>query len=636
MKRLLCVLLLLFVPLLGIAAAKEKEEVKPAQSLDELRQQIQKVLTDTKTPGVSVAIVHRDGIEWLGGVGKADVARNVDVTPETLFRIGSTSKAFASLSILKLANEGKLSLDDPIKKYVPELWFENKWESTDPVRIVNLLEHTTGWDDMSFRQYAKNAPEMPLGEALAWDGKNRISRWRPGTRFAYCNTGPAVAALIVEKVTGQKFEDYVQQNFFDPIGMKTATYFYPQSAPMTTLYHTDGKTPYQYWNVIYRPAGSINASARDMAAYLQFYLNRGNVNGVTVMPAASIDRMESPVSTWAAKEGLKAGYGLSNYWTVKDGFVYHGHNGGVEGGLTNMAYLPEYGVGYSYSINSGSSDAFDRIGKIIRAYVTRGLQRPAVPAAAQLAANDSAYAGWYIPDSPRNEMLHFLERLLGLARVEFEGGKLVFKPILGSTSTYVPVTATEFREVPASDSKEAPDPIATLALLPPKQEGTFFEVGGTAARRIPSWMAILQLVLTALVCVSIISVLIYAPFWILGGLSKKRRRPAERCMRLLPLLAVFCLIAVVAIFIVSMDEIIERMGILTIWSGGIWLSTVGFALASLGSAFSIWRAPKQEVRAGYWSTQPWSRWHYLLPLRIWRIGELSVSAPGPDPQIVKS
>ena len=131
---------------------------------------------------MSVAIVRRDRAEWITSLGKADVASGRAATPETLFRIGSTSKAFASMSILKLANEGKLSLDDPVRKLAPEVWFENRWEASDPVRVVDLLEHTTGWDDMHFREYAKDAPGMGLGEALDYDHHSRVSRWRPGTR----------------------------------------------------------------------------------------------------------------------------------------------------------------------------------------------------------------------------------------------------------------------------------------------------------------------------------------------------------------------------------------------------------------------------------------------------------------------
>jgi len=245
--------LLVFCLLLSACSAKKQqakkdETPKPAQSITELQQQLEKILKDTHTPGVSVAIVHRDGPEWIAGLGKSDVAANRDTTPDTLFRIGSTSKAFAALSILKLVNEGKLSLDDSVHKLVPDVWFENPWESTDPVRVVDLLEHTTGWDDMHLREYAKNAPgTMTLHEGLDYDHHSRKCRWRPGTRMAYCNSGPPVAAYIVEKITGQRFEEYVAANLFNPIGMKTATYFYPSSpATMTTLYHPTAKLFYPY------------------------------------------------------------------------------------------------------------------------------------------------------------------------------------------------------------------------------------------------------------------------------------------------------------------------------------------------------------------------------------------------------
>ena len=208
----LTVLLLCFSAVAVPAQNKKEETPKPAQSLTELRQQLEKILADTHTPGMSIAIVHRDGPEWVAGLGKSNVATNHATTDETLFRIGSTSKAFASLSILKLAGEGKLSLQDPVRKLAPDVWFENRWEATDPVRVVDLLEHTTGWDDMHLREYAKDAKGMTLREGLDYDHHSRISRWRPGTRMSYCNSGPPVAAYIVEKITGQRFEDYVTQN----------------------------------------------------------------------------------------------------------------------------------------------------------------------------------------------------------------------------------------------------------------------------------------------------------------------------------------------------------------------------------------------------------------------------------------
>ena len=590
-KSFLVVLVFLF-PAVALAQSKNDETPKPAQSLPELRGQLERILAETHTPGVSVAIVHRDGPEWIAGLGKSDVASNHATGPDTLFRIGSTSKAFASLSVLKLVDEGKLSLQDPVRKLAPEIWFENRWESTDPVRVVDLLEHTTGWDDMHLPEYAKDAKGMTLRQGLDYYQRSRVSRWRPGTRMSYCNSGPPVAAYIVEKITGQRFEDYVTENFFGPIGMKTATYFEQPSPQLTTLYHDDGKTPFPYWNILLRPAGAINASANDMATYVRFYLNRGAVNGVQVMPAADIDRMETPTRTWEAQQGLKAGYGLSNYTSVHDGFVYHGHNGGVNGGLTDMSYLPEYGVGYFYSINSGNGAAFGKIGDAIRAYITRSLQRQPIPAAVPLPADAQQYAGWYEPASPRNQFTYFLERLVGLRLVRFGGGSLLLTGLGQIDQPFVPVAGEQFRYLP---KKGAAEPIATAALLPPNAEGRFAFMGGVS-RRIPTWLAFFQIALVAWFVLAFIAILLYAPFWIIGGFFKKRRRPQERSIRLWPFISALSLLAFIGIFILSSSDMITRLGNMTIYSVALFLSTLIFALASAAGAFCLWKARNQPIR----------------------------------------
>jgi CubicO group peptidase (beta-lactamase class C family) len=588
----LCCLL----PAALLAQKKPEAKPKPAQSIPELRQQLEKILHDTHTPGMSIAIVHRGGPErvddWVAGLGKSNVAANQPATAGTLFRIGSTSKAFVSLSILKLVNDGKLSLQDPVHKLVPEIYFKNRWEATDPVRVVDLLEHTTGWDDLHLHEYAKDAKGMTLRQGLDYYHHSRISRWPPGTRMAYCNSGPPVAAYIVEKLTGQRFEDYVTQNFFLPIGMKTATYFEQPSPQLTTLYHDDGKTPYSYWNILERPAGAINASANDMAAYVVFYLNRGAVNGQPLLPAADINRMETPTRTWEAQQGLKAGYGLSNYTSIHDGFVYHGHNGGVEGGLTDMSYMPDYGVGYSYSTNAGNGQAFEKIGDAIRAYITRGQTKPPVPAAAPLPIDAQQYAGWYEPDAPRNEFMHGIERL-ALNRIRFERGNLVLTNLLGTThDTFVPVGGEQFRYL---SKKDPPEPIATAALLVPNAAGRFVFIGGTR-KHLPAWLAIAELALLAWFLLALAAIVLYAPFWLIGGLIKKRRRPVERPIRLWPLIAALSLAASIGIMALAGSDAINRLGNLTIWSFGLYLCTLIFAGASLASAGALWLARKQPVR----------------------------------------
>lgn len=578
---------------------KDKSDEAPAQSIAELQQRITKILKDTHTPGVSVAIVRKDGTEWVGGLGLANVATGAPVKDTTLFRIGSTSKAFASLSILKLASEGKLSLMDPVRKLAPEIWFENRWEATDPVRVVDLLEHTTGWDDMHMAEYAKDAKGWTLRQGLDYYKHSRYSRWPPGTRMAYCNSGPAVAAYIVEKVSGERFEDYVTQNFFLPIGMTTATYFEQPSPELTTLYQGDGKVPYPYWNILLRPAGAINASARDMAAYVQFYLNRGSVGGKAVAPAAEIDRMETPTRTWAAQQGLQAGYGLSNYVTIADGYVWHGHNGGVEGGLTEMAYLPAAGVGYFYSINSGNGGAFEQIGKAIRGYVTRNVARPAVPAAGPLPADASAYAGWYEPDSPRNEFSYFQERL-GVERVWFAGGQMLAATPMESVkkqhSTLIPVSGEQFRWVPESGPAE---PIATDMLLRPVDGVRYIQMGmGNTWKQIPAWMAWSEELVMVWFVLACVAILLYAPFWLLVGPILGRRHPEDRVIRWWPLLAVLSFLVMIALSTVASADAIERLGNPTRWSVGLFVSTLAFGAFALASGIAVLWTRGRPARRG--------------------------------------
>ena len=142
----------------------------PPGTIPELEARIREVLERTHTPGISIAVVSRDSVVWQAGLGLADVASGRPATSETLFRIGSASKTFTALMVLLLEQEGRLRLDDPIRPYIPEIAFTNPWEATDPVRLVNVLEHTAGWDDFSLRVFASSDPApLTLRQGLDLD-----------------------------------------------------------------------------------------------------------------------------------------------------------------------------------------------------------------------------------------------------------------------------------------------------------------------------------------------------------------------------------------------------------------------------------------------------------------------------------
>jgi hypothetical protein len=141
-----------------------------------------------------------------------------------------------------------------------------------------------------------------------------------------------------------------------------------------------------------------------------------------------------------------------------------------------------------------------------------------------------------------------------------------------------------------------PDTVATLALLAPNDEGQLIQIGGGTMKQVPAWFAIIEIALAAWLVLAVVSILLYAPFWLLGGLSKKRRRPAERAMRLWPLAAVLSLAAGVVIVTLARADPITRMGNLTGWSVALFLATVAYVFTTGMSAIALWRAPKESVR----------------------------------------
>ncbi len=594
LRRLFQAVLFLASPLL----AGVDKPIIPAKTPAELEQRLTKILQDHKVPGMGVVITTREGTIWEKGLGVADVAAARPATSGTLFRIGSISKTFVGLAALKLVEEGRLDLNTPVRSLVPEVVFQNPWEDTDPVRVVHLLEHTTGWSDLDLKEYAYNNPAATLAQGLAVGPESRTCRWRPGTRFAYCNSGPAVTAAIIEKITGRRFEDYIQETFFTPIGMATADYFLsPRAQPLiTSLYHGDGRTPYAYWNIVFRPAGAINASAHEMGAYLRFFLNRGEAGGTRLLSEASLQRMETPTTAWGARGGLKTGYGLHNYTSQDDrGFVWHGHDGGVEGGLSEMAYLPESGVGYFFSINAGEGEAFEAIRKELKAFTTKDLPSPVLPASVPVpAAVARTYQGWYRSASPRNRFDAFLDHL-NFARFSFKGDRLIVRPWIGPADTFVSMDGLRFRREKQS---------AARLMFMDTPDGRMVAGSDMVFIRISALTAWTEIVVLYLFLATLVTVPLFSLVWGFRWIFRRMRGVPNLQVRLWPLLTELALAGIIAILMLSGDDLIELIGRRTLWSMGLTAGTWLFAACSV---IGLWTALRADRRG-------MNRWAYAHSL----------------------
>jgi hypothetical protein len=331
-----------------------------------------------------------------------------------------------------------------------------------------------------------------------------------------------------------------------------------------------------------------------MAAYLQFVLNRGTSADTRILATSSIQRMETPRSTWAARRGLKTGYGLTTAALIREGFVWHGHSGEINGGLSELWYVPEHGIGYFTSINSDNGFDSFRIGQVIRQYLTRGLPQPAVPMLAALPADAPNYQGWYEPASPRMQLFHFVQRITDLGVVRVEDGTLSIRSAAGMRR-YVPVGDRQFRRTFDSGPQ---DPVATLILLD-TDDGRFIQIGTETSvmRRVPAWVVMLELTTIAYVLLSVLAVLLYAPFWVIGGLRQTSSRPRERMLRAWPLISVVSLVTAALLLGAASDDPITNLGTPTVWSVGLWITTFCFLGSVIASVVALWLTPSHTVRS---------------------------------------
>jgi CubicO group peptidase (beta-lactamase class C family) len=583
----------------GVQVEQEQPEESPPTNIEELQEAILRVLEETNTPGAGIALVTRDSVVRVGGVGLADVEAQTPATGETLFRQGSISKSFVSLAALLLQERGQLDLNDRVSELAPEIEFENRWEENAPLRLVHLLEHTSGFDDIHLTEYASGTASMTLREALDYHPDSRTSRWEPGTHFSYCNSGPAFAAYVVEKVTGQPFEDFVQANWFDPLGMTTASFFLTDEVEekLAKGYGSDGVTELPYWHIGMRPSGAVNASAQDMAGLLQFFLKRGTVGDSMLLSSATLERMETPATTLAARAGVRAGYGLGDYTSTRDGFLFHGHDGGMNGYVASYGYQLDAGVGYALMINRASGRALSDIQKLLQRYLVRDLEAEEPPVAEATGEALATITGYYEPLTPRVELSRFVERFTGLVQVYVREGRPWIRPALGGEGEeLIPVAEDQFRG--------ENDPVATVAFIADGDGRVIAQGFGDALVGNYGSIPVLRLWLrwvVLILCLGLMaSALAFALVWVPRKVLGRLRGARHLSVRVFPLFAVLSLLAAFGVLVVSMDDALMKLGRPTALSVGFFLLTLVFAAAALAGLVQAVRARKWEIHRGVW------------------------------------
>ncbi len=391
--------------------------------LPELLAELDRIRIEAGVAGGGLVLASATGVVAVRGFGTLGWDDERPVGSDTVFRIGSVSKAFTGLAFLRLAAQGRLGLDAEVRDLVDPPPYDNPWAGTHPVTIAQLLEHTAGLGDLTKREWDHNVP-LPLADALAVAPESRRLRWPPGLHSSYSNSGAGVAAFAMERATGLDFEDYVRAEVFTPLAMRSASFTLTPALEkrLASGYDRDGRTAIPYWHTLYRPFGGINVELAEMGQFLKLLLGRGQIDGRRLFEPAAIARMETPRTTLAARQGLDFGYGLGNYRYVHDGFVFHGHGGDADGYLSHFGYSRERGLGYFLVINAFQGQTLREMRDRVETFIVAGATPKFARGVPQPVAQLSALAGTY-----RAATRRFGGGGEGRLQVDFESGRLYLK-----------------------------------------------------------------------------------------------------------------------------------------------------------------------------------------------------------------
>jgi D-alanyl-D-alanine carboxypeptidase len=301
------------------------------------------VMEQHGVPSASVAVVQGGKIVYTHAYGLARLDPNVPATPDMRYSVGSISKQFTATAILLLQEQGKLSLDDPVGKYVSGLTRGNE------VTIRQILSHTSGYQDYAPEDYPVESQLGPVTPRQILDQwATKPLDFEPGTQWQYSNTNFVIAGLIVEKVSGQKLFDFLGEHVFRPLGMKSAW-----NSDATELTRSDA-APYMR-NALgpLRPvpnggegwmfaAGELAMTAHDLALWDISLMKR------TVLKPESYDQMFTEVKL---KDGKGTHYGLGVEIRERDGHRSIEHSGEVNGFVSDNEVLVDDGVAVAVLTN---------------------------------------------------------------------------------------------------------------------------------------------------------------------------------------------------------------------------------------------------------------------------------------------
>ncbi len=386
-----------------------------AAKLEAMEKTIEEKRKAAGVPGLSLVIVKDDRVIYMKGLGLRDVERNLPATEDTLFAIGSCSKAFTAMIAEMSVDDGKLSLDDSPKKYLPYFKLQDA-EADAKINVRDLLHHSSGLDGIDLAWYtgALNREEVIRVAGLARP-KAKLRE-----KFQYQNVMYSAAGEVVARAQKSTWERVIADRVFKPLGMKasdTSVKVMQKSADFATGYDISDKTAkklalHDLTNIA--PAGAINSNARDMAQWIRLMLGGGVFEGKRLVSERGFNEMTSKHIDVRGGAGYGLGWGVLNY----RGHKALTHSGGIDGFHSLVVLVPDLRLGFCVLTNVSSST----LPVAVREAVVANLMDKSEPATPAIDTSTAAAV------DPKDEVGKYKIVQAGVIfEVIFKDGKLTMK-----------------------------------------------------------------------------------------------------------------------------------------------------------------------------------------------------------------
>jgi D-alanyl-D-alanine-carboxypeptidase/D-alanyl-D-alanine-endopeptidase len=360
-----------------------------------LAAEIKQLLEDTGIPSISIALLRNDDIVWSQAFGFSNAKLRVPAAPHTIYSTGSCFKSVTAMAVMQLVDAGKLKLDDRVNDYLGDDSIK-EMPDVGPVTIRHLLSHFSGLRAKNETD-AMNSETVPLWERRLPKSLREVASElepvdAPGTKHRYSNYGYALAGLLVERVSGRPYEQYVVENILQPAGISVSGPFDPTAEMVEELalpYRLERNRPIAERQVRFDvyPAGDAYLSVPAFSKLLLVQLNGGTLNGVSLLSATSVEEMQ--------KAQLGSAYGLGVGIRELDGERLALHAGGVPGYSTHFILAPGSKFGVYVASNAGGSHlpvryvAQRAIDLLLGKEIGAGLVREVVGIGTALAVDDN-------------------------------------------------------------------------------------------------------------------------------------------------------------------------------------------------------------------------------------------------------